>query len=177
MSPAFSGGLMPASVPLANCEVTEIMEIAPDLQIPEFDLRMVYALPRRSLIRSENPRDAAAGECCTSASDQRPPTFREQAPATADSRPSPVGLALPRLGGLAFVVVIVKPETVVAWHRKMFRLLWRWKIRRGKTGRPAVPHDVRHLIRRMSKQNPGWGAPRIHGELLKLGIEIGETSA
>jgi transposase InsO family protein len=73
-------------------------------------------------------------------------------------------------------LVIVKPETVVGWHRKAFRLFWTWKIRRGKPGRPAVPHDVRDLIRRMSKENPGWGAPRIHGELLKLGINIGETS-
>jgi putative transposase len=73
-------------------------------------------------------------------------------------------------------LVIVKPETVVGWHRKAFRLFWTWKIRRGKTGRPSVPHDVRDLIRRMSNENPGWGAPRIHGELLKLGINIGETS-
>ena len=73
-------------------------------------------------------------------------------------------------------LVIVKPETVVGWHRKAFRLFWTWKIRRGKIGRPSMPHDVRDLIRRMSKENPGWGAPRIHGELLKLGINIGETS-
>jgi hypothetical protein len=73
-------------------------------------------------------------------------------------------------------LVIVKSKTVVDWHRKAFRLFWRWKIRRGKTGRPAVPHDVRALIRRMSKENPGWGAPRMHGELLKVGINIGETS-
>lgn len=73
-------------------------------------------------------------------------------------------------------LVIVKPETVVAWHRNAFRLFWTWKIRRGKPGRPAVLHEIRALIRRMSKDNPGWGAPRIHGELLKLGINIGETS-
>ena len=73
-------------------------------------------------------------------------------------------------------LVIVKPETVVAWRRKAFRLFWTWKIRRGKPGRPAVAREVRDLIRRMSKENPGWGAPRIHGELLKLGINIGETS-
>jgi putative transposase len=73
-------------------------------------------------------------------------------------------------------LVIVKPETVVAWHRKAFRLFWTWKIRRGKSGRPAVPREVRDLIRRMSKENQGWGAPRVHGELLKLGINIGETS-
>jgi transposase InsO family protein len=73
-------------------------------------------------------------------------------------------------------LVIVKPETVVAWHRKTFRLFWTWKIRRGKPGRPPVPHEIRALIRQMSNDNPRWGAPRIHGELLKLGINIGETS-
>jgi putative transposase len=74
------------------------------------------------------------------------------------------------------VLVIVKPETVIGWHRQGFRLFWARKIRRGRIGRPAVPLDVRDLIRRMSRENPTWGAPRIHGELLKLGIEIGETS-
>jgi putative transposase len=73
-------------------------------------------------------------------------------------------------------LVIVKPETVIAWQRKAFRLFWTWKIRRGKPGRPPVPREIRDLIRRMSRENPGWGAPRIHGELLKLGIDIGETS-
>ncbi len=73
-------------------------------------------------------------------------------------------------------LVIVKPETVIAWHRKAFCLFWTWQVGRGKPGRPAVPRDVRDLIRRMSQENPGWGAPRIHGELLKLGINIGETS-
>jgi transposase InsO family protein len=73
-------------------------------------------------------------------------------------------------------LVIVKPETVIAWHRKAFRLFWTWKVRRGKPGRPTVALEIRALIRRMSRENPGWGAPRIHGELLKLGIDIGETS-
>jgi len=73
-------------------------------------------------------------------------------------------------------LVIVKPETVIAWHRKAFRLFWTWKSHHGRPGRPAVPHDVRELIRRMSRENPLWGAPRIHGELLKLGIDVGETS-
>jgi putative transposase len=73
-------------------------------------------------------------------------------------------------------LAIVKPDTVVAWHRKAFRMLWTWKIREGKPGRPPVPPEIRALIRRMSKDNPRWGAPRIHGELLKLGINIGETS-
>jgi transposase InsO family protein len=73
-------------------------------------------------------------------------------------------------------LVIVKPETVIAWHRRGFRLFWTWKSRHGQAGRPIVPREVRDLIRRMSRENPLWGAPRIHGELLKLGIDIGETS-
>src|SRR5215472_3875400 len=73
-------------------------------------------------------------------------------------------------------LVIVKPDTVIAWHRKAFRLFWTWKVRRGQPGRPAVPKDVRELIRRLSRENPLWGAPRIHGELLKLGTDVGETS-
>jgi hypothetical protein len=70
----------------------------------------------------------------------------------------------------------VKPETVIAWHRKGLRLYWTWHVRRGKPGRPALPQEVRDLIRRMSQNNPMWGAPRIHGELLKLGIEITEPT-
>jgi putative transposase len=73
-------------------------------------------------------------------------------------------------------LVIVKPETVIAWHTKSFRLFWTWKVRSGNPGRPAVTKEVRDLIRRISRENPIWGAPRIHGELLKLGIDIGETS-
>src|SRR3954453_2267152 len=73
-------------------------------------------------------------------------------------------------------LLIVQAETVVAWHRKGFRLFWRGKIRHGKPGRPAVPKEVRDLIRIMSRNNPRWGAPRIHGELLKLGIEITEPT-
>src|SRR5204863_672974 len=73
-------------------------------------------------------------------------------------------------------LAIVKPETVIAWHRKGFRLFWTWKVRHGQPGRPSVPKHVRDLIRLMSRANPTWGAPRIHGELLKLGMNIGETS-
>jgi len=73
-------------------------------------------------------------------------------------------------------LVIVKPETVIAWHRKGFRLFWTWKVRHGTTRRPTVSREVRDLIRTMSRENLLWGAPRIHGELLKLGITIGETS-
>jgi hypothetical protein len=66
-------------------------------------------------------------------------------------------------------LVLVKPETVIAWHRKGFRLLWSGKVRRGPSGRPAVPLEVRKLVHKMSHEKPLWGAQRIHGELLKLG--------
>jgi hypothetical protein len=72
-------------------------------------------------------------------------------------------------------LAIVKPETVIKWHRAGFRSYWRWKSRR-RVGRPAVAPEIRELIREMSIANPLWGAPRIHGELLKLGIDIGQTS-
>ena len=73
-------------------------------------------------------------------------------------------------------LVIVKPETVIGWHRKGFRLYWTWKSRRRIGGRPPVPREVRDLIRRMNRENPLWGAPRIHGELMKLGFKISETT-
>jgi putative transposase len=66
-------------------------------------------------------------------------------------------------------MVLVKPATVVQWHRQGFRLFWRW---RSRSGRPSLDREVRDLIRQMNTANPLWGAPRIHGELLKLGIEI-----
>jgi transposase InsO family protein len=71
-------------------------------------------------------------------------------------------------------MVLVKPTTVIQWHRKGFRLFWRWRSRRP--GRPKIGADIRALIRRMSKANPLWGAPRIHGELLKLGIKISQAT-
>ena len=70
---------------------------------------------------------------------------------------------------------ILKPETVLRWHRAGFRAYWRWKSR-SCGGRPKAPADIRQLIREMSVANPLWGAPRIHGELLKLGIDIGQTT-
>ena len=73
--------------------------------------------------------------------------------------------------GWRTALVIVKPETVIAWHRRGFRLWWTWKSRR-RMGRPSVPTDIRALIRTMANANPRWGAPRIHGELLKLGIDV-----
>src|SRR5437588_2136360 len=78
--------------------------------------------------------------------------------------PSQVGLAR-----------VVQPDTIVRWHRAGFRAYWRWKSQ-GRPGRPRIERELRDLIRRMSKENPLWGAPRIHGELLKLGFEIAEST-
>src|SRR5882724_7970435 len=72
-------------------------------------------------------------------------------------------------------VTIVQPETVIRWHRTGFRLYWRWKSR-SRGGRPKVPGEIRRLIREMSLANRLWGAPRIHGELLKLGIEVAQST-
>lgn len=68
------------------------------------------------------------------------------------------------------------PDTVVRWHRQGFRFYWRWKSRGPKPGRPAMDGGLRKLIREMQAINMGWGAPRIHGELLKLGIEISQAT-
>jgi hypothetical protein len=70
---------------------------------------------------------------------------------------------------------VVQPNTILRWHRAGFRAYWRWKSR-GRPGRPKVGRELRELIQRMSKENPSWGAPRIHGELLKLGFEIAEST-
>ena len=72
-------------------------------------------------------------------------------------------------------ITVVRPETVIRWHRRGFRAYWRWKSgRRG--GRPRIDHEIRYLIRRMNAENPLWGAPRIHGELLMLGISVAEST-
>ncbi len=78
--------------------------------------------------------------------------------------------------GWTSVLVIVKPETVVSWHRKGFRLFWHYKSRAKSPGRPKIEGELRSLIRRMVKENPTWGAPRIHGELLKLGFDVSERT-
>ena len=73
------------------------------------------------------------------------------------------------------VLTIIRPETLVRWHRAGFRCYWRWKAR-SLGGRPQIETELRALIRRMSIENPLWGAPRIHGELLKLGFEVAQSS-
>ncbi len=75
------------------------------------------------------------------------------------------------LGG----VQVVQPETILRWHRAGFKAFWRWKSR-CRRGRPRIDRELRDLIRRMSQENPLWGAPRIHGELLKLGFEVAQST-
>ena len=72
-------------------------------------------------------------------------------------------------------VKILKPETIIRWHRAGFLAWWRWKLT-PRGGRPGTPDEIRQLIREMSVANPLWGAPRIHGELLKLGMDVGQTT-
>jgi transposase InsO family protein len=103
-------------------------------------------------------------------------------------RQAPVRLRLRRLDRVVWVVLsrvwcgwrqairIVSPDTVVRWHRRGFALYWRWKSHPRGPGRPATHADIRRLIREMHAANPLWGAPRIHGELQKLGIEIAQAT-
>jgi len=77
--------------------------------------------------------------------------------------------------GVLDAVTVVRPDTVIRWHRQGFRAFWRWKSR-GVPGRPRIPKDIQALIREISLVNPLWGAPRIHGELLKLGIEVAQST-
>jgi putative transposase len=78
--------------------------------------------------------------------------------------------------GWAEALIIVKPDTVVRWHRTGFRLYWRWRSRAGSGGRPKTTAEIRTLIRRMAEENLDWGAPKIHGELRKLGFNVSERT-
>jgi hypothetical protein len=76
---------------------------------------------------------------------------------------------------LLSVIEVVEPATILRWHRGGFKTYWRWKSRK-RAGRPRIDRELRDLIRRMSEENPLWGAPRIHGELLKIGFELAEST-
>jgi putative transposase len=78
--------------------------------------------------------------------------------------------------GWRSALIMVRLETVINWHRQGFRWYWTWKVRHGRSGCPQVPNHTRDLIRTMSRENPLWGAPRIHSELLKLGVNISQAS-
>src|SRR5262249_47630005 len=112
----------------------------------------------------------------TAASAQHPAAARAAAStAFALGRPRLVYLALSSLPSHSGCLSIVRPETVVRWHRKGFTSYWRWKSR-SPGGRPRIAKEVRDLIRRMSFENSMWGATKIHGELLKLGIAVAQST-
>jgi hypothetical protein len=77
--------------------------------------------------------------------------------------------------GVLDSIAVIQPDTIVRWHRRGFRALWRWKSR-CRLGRPGIAKDTRDLIREISQANPLWGAPRVHGELLKLGIDVSQST-
>src|SRR5262247_1357080 len=73
------------------------------------------------------------------------------------------------------VLIVVKPETVIKWHGQGFRLYWRWKSK-TPVGRPKIDKEIRELIRKMSRENPLWGVPRIQAELRLLGLDLAEST-
>ena len=110
--------------------------------------------------------------------------LRQQVAVLKRKRPRPVLNPLDRLLWTALrrcwsrwadVLVIVEPETVIGWHRAGFRLYWRWRSR-PRGGRPKITAELRGLIRQMAEENAGWGAPKIHGELSKLGFAVSERT-
>jgi putative transposase len=111
-------------------------------------------------------------------------TLRQQVAVLKRKRPRPPLNALDRFFWTTLqrlwprwseVLVIVKPETVIGWHCAGFRLYWRWRSR-PRGGRPKITEEIRGLIRQMAEENAGWGAPKIHGELQKLGFEVSERT-
>ena len=109
--------------------------------------------------------------------------LRQQLAVLRKQTPRPRLLAVDRLFWVALsqkwsrwkeALCIVEPQTVIAWHREGFRLFWKWRSSRG--GRPPVSAEVRALVRRLASDNPTWGAPRIHGELLKLGFQLAQST-
>jgi len=110
--------------------------------------------------------------------------LRQQVAVLKRQRPRPILNRLDRLFWTSLrrcwprwaeVLVIVKPETVIGWHRAGFRLYWRWRSR-PRSGRPKITEEIRKLIQRLAQENSNWGAPKIHGELLKLGFQISERT-
>ena len=111
--------------------------------------------------------------------------LRQQVATLKEKRPGPKLSSVDRLFWVllrrvwsrwAQVLEIVQPATVVRWHRAGFRAFWRWRSRPKKPGRPRVDQEIRDLVRRLAGENPTWGAPRVHAELLKLGFVVAERT-
>ena len=127
-----------------------------------------------ALVPGSQPRLARTRNRRLATSVSRPAAATPRPPFARLRRTAALGLALPDLAEVLNVMVLVKPATVLAWHRKGFRLYWRRRSR--PLGRPGMNREIRELIRKMSRANPLWGAPRIHGELLKLGFELSQAT-
>ena len=139
------------------------------------DGRDAHPDPHRPPPRGQKPPRPGAQEPRAAPSADRPPTHRAAPHLRRSDRL--FWVLLSRLWhDWAEAVAIVQPETVIRWHRTGFKLLWTWKSRQRGPGRPAVAPELRALIRRMAEANPLWGAPRIHGELRKLGLEIAQAT-
>jgi transposase InsO family protein len=145
---------------------------------------MSYGRTDAQVFRSVHPRTGCAlPDAGAAASRDHPPTASAECAATASFNEAPRDGSRPGALRLAMSTVSVSEEchhhrstdAVLRWHRSGFRLYWRWKSRSG-CGRPKVPIEVRTLIRRMNVENPLWGAPRIHRELLKLGIAVAQST-
>jgi putative transposase len=138
--------------------------------VPEFILSMVAVIRIFFFSRSDTALEVLA--------------LRQQVAVLKRKRPRPTLNSRDRLFWMTLrrfwsrwsdVLVIVKPETVIGWHRAGFRLYWRWRSR-PRGGRPKITDEIRELIRRLAEENPDWGAPKIHGELQKLGFVVSERS-
>src|SRR3989442_304371 len=135
---------------------------------------MAWDPPWDTAIHGSPAPGVGAGEPRASAATRRV----EGAPAAAAAHgdgPDVLGRAVEALEELRNSLQMVRPETVVGWHRQGFRRYWAWKSQRRR-GRPAIRTERRDLIRRISRANPLWGAPRIHGELLKLGLTVSQAT-
>jgi hypothetical protein len=127
--------------------------------------RRFLAQPSRPANR--NPRPSSSTQCASAL---------RQTATLERGRPLALSAFISELVRMASGSQTSETGTVGGWHYKGFRLFWAWKCRHGRPGRPAVSLEVRQLVRRMSRENQLWGAPKIHGELLKLGFDISETS-
>ena len=128
--------------------------------------RPLFLFPDAGRFAIGDPRSAPPNQCAAEVA--------ARACSPEDSRPRLWTLLMRLWSGWRCALAMVRPETVIAWHRKGFQLYWTWKGRWGRPGRPPVSREVRDLIRKMCLANPLWGAPRIHGEILKLGIELSQ---
>src|SRR6476661_6879683 len=130
-------------------------------------LEYVGLLSFARTIESRNPRPSPSAE-------HSAPTGSERLRLSGGDRALFVWLYR-RFPDIGNATAIVRPETIIRWHRMGFRAWWRWKSH-NPGGRPGIDQELRDLVRRMCKENPLWGAPRIHGELIKLGFDVAQST-